>query len=143
VAPSRERCPPGSFSHRGCFREEQLISDPKLKPEQRLRQALSEVLHVRARLVKLIEERSQQGTDWPGSSTLEAARAKLERLAAEMQWALEVGLAQCSAGSDSDPEVLLQLEEVHRQLIDVSIRKLDAVIGELSGDEEPEPGHVN
>ena len=96
---------------------------------------------MRARLVKLIETRSRQGTDWLGVSRLSAARAKLEKLAAEMQWALEVGLP--GAGSSSNPEAQRQLEETHRLLIDVSIKELDDLVRRLSGDEDPEPGQVN
>ncbi len=105
--------------------------EDKLDVGQGLRQILEEILTVRARLGRMAEE---HGPDGPLAGKIEAACAKLERIAAGMHWAAELG----TEDPDRDPRVLRRIQVAQRHLIDKVITHLGVLIAELRAGEESE-----
>lgn len=102
-----------------------------LNVEQGLRQILGEIQTVRARLARMAEE---HGPDGPLAGKIQAACDKLERIAAGMHWAAELG----TKDPDHDPRVLRRIQMAQRHLIDRVIAHLGFLIAELRAGEGSE-----
>lgn len=97
------------------------------KPDVRqgLQRIRAGILTARTRLARLAE----QGMDGPTFGRIECACAKLERIATEMQLALEARIAL--ELSNADPLVIRRMEVAQRVLIDDAIETLGFVIADL------------
>jgi hypothetical protein len=108
------------------------MPEQDLDVEQGLREMLEIIEVQRIELAKMVDECSNNPHLYDQLASLQAACAKLDRAATELQWVLDAG----EKDFDDDPRGLRRSKIAQHNLLGASLKTLTEVIEELNGEGE-------